>query len=193
MKAKQKLYRFLCILLTCMMVLNAPMSVLAFEDVQILDVVEEAEIVAGEEFSSDEVVFADEEVVEEVVEPEEQVLDNSADELSLFEDESPELGESIEITSIEEVTIDTMELFASGNDAPTTEIPFTVSVNGETVELEDGGVDESDKTQYCDVSAPKKVIAKVPAGTTSVTIANETANMMIMDTPWHNFLDTGTK
>lgn len=54
MKAKQKLYRFLCILLTCMMVLNAPMSVLAFEDVQILDVVEEAEIVAGEEFSSDE-------------------------------------------------------------------------------------------------------------------------------------------
>ncbi len=78
-------------------------------------------------------------------------------------------------------------------DAPTTEIPFTVSVNGETVELEDGGVDESDKAQYCDASAPKKVIAKVPAGTTSVTIANETANMMIMDTPWHNFLDTGTK
>ena len=39
MKAKQKLQRFLSILLACVMILNVPMSVLAYDDIQILDVV----------------------------------------------------------------------------------------------------------------------------------------------------------
>ena len=182
MKAKQKLYRILCILLTCMMVLNAPMSVLAFEDVQIVDVVEEAEIVADEEFSSDEVTFTDEEIVSEEIlfseeiseesteEPEEQVLDNSLEdavEPGLFEDESSELGEGIE----EVMSVDTMELFSEGIERLTSStIPEGMNIERITEVTQIAKGDEITFSMWgMEYSAPSYV-ATVPAGTETVTV-----------------------
>lgn len=160
METKKKLQRFLSIFLACVMIMNVPMSALAFEDVQILDVVEDVEPVVVEEdsSSSEEVVFIDEEAVDEILpddtsadeisaeetpidempegenpaEEEEQIVDNSSEEpVNLFNDESPELGEGIEIITIEEVEgLDTMELASSEEGAVTAKVSFAAQDGG---------------------------------------------------------------
>ena len=82
---KKKMYfnKLLSIFLACVMLMNIPMSALAFEDVPILEVVDELEIAAAEEdlLSSDPVIADDEIAMEElIIDSEEITLDSSSDE-----------------------------------------------------------------------------------------------------------------
>lgn len=180
METKKKLQRFLSIFLACVMIMNVPMSALAFEDVQVLDVVEDVEpaVVEEELTSSDEIVYEDEESttgeepVDEITVVEEQVVDNSSEEeenLGLFEDESPELGEGFEIVGIEEVSLDTMELFS---DTAEDVAAAGVTLDQSTLSLNVGGKATLTAAVVSDNGSSETAVTWISDNETVATVAD---------------------
>lgn len=76
METKKKLQRFLSIFLACVMLLNAPMSALAFEDIQLDVIAEDVETIVGED-----VISADETIAEEADVISEEIISQDQEEL----------------------------------------------------------------------------------------------------------------
>lgn len=168
MKTKKRMQRFLSIFLACIMIMNVPMSALAFEDVQIMDVIaEEAVEMAAEEnctVSSEEAIIVSEEtVIEEVTgenaeadgmgaaaTQEESNLDaealNTAEEYSLGEDTG------IQIMCVEEsvdplyASGDVETVAEAGNKLDTSNLTFDVTepAGYVTISFTDNGVRPED-------------------------------------------------
>ena len=148
METKKRMQRFLSIFLACIMTLNVPMSSLAFDDVMVLDAVEDLEVyaeqeemISGEAGDTEEegsviVISEDESTIEGTTVGNEQT--EAADEnASLVEEQS---AEGFEITGIETMSEDPgLAKAEDPTPASDAEVYVTVSVKGVPAQAKDGG------------------------------------------------------